>query len=610
MALRNNQRRCADAVVKAFNSGKEEFLIAAVPRFGKTFTTYTALREWAADRDQLILVVSTMNVRDAWKEDAEKLGFKDAFVDKPVNDIDFSTLESTGFHILYCSTQKFANGSEESENLIKYFNNHSGVRTIVYDECHMGSGTERTTSVLERLDYTNRLYLSGTPYRKHLKKEFGFDTYEGDNKTFLYSMLDEREDYERDPVSFGGSVPVKLEMHVLSYINAEEDGSDELSVSSAFFKKLFSDSGKDSTGVPYSVRAKEFFDEILKFCNQYNVRSILSFVPLRAVGNDFIEKIYNKKKYRAFFDKYFTFFNLCGIQNSDLDVDMSESEAEQLNAFYADGDPRIHMAFTCNKCGTGVTIKHLDATAFLKDTIQAIPFLQKSSRARTPEPGKTTAYVICFNQWQGLKAFQDSAKEMVRTSADDTPDDKGAVERVLGSGTMSLILDGKTVDYNDIADILGTYRPGQYPLFEDFDFDAWPEGTFAFIDSFFAIKKAIMSNLPKKLRNDPDLINAETPGEFAAKLREKGRAAEATDLEDKMITPQQRADLLEQFFVSTIQMLHDWSKTVEEVADTDNYDEDMTFIITSTFGTFDVWTSILKQYPRYPSMIYNYINKK
>jgi hypothetical protein len=610
MALRNNQRRCADAVVKAFNSGKEEFLIAAVPRFGKTFTAYTALREWAADRDQLILVVSTMNVRDAWKEDAEKLGFKDAFVDKPVNDIDFSTLESTGFHILYCSTQKLANGSEESENLIKYFNNHSGVRTIVYDECHMGSGTERTTSVLERLDYTNRLYLSGTPYRKHLKKEFGFDTYEGDNKTFLYSMLDEREDYERDPVSFGGSVPVKLEMHVLSYINADEDGSDELSVSSAFFKKLFSDSGKDSTGVPYSVRAKEFFDEILKFCNQYNVRSILSFVPLRAVGNDFIEKIYNKKKYKAFFDKYFTFFNLCGIQNSDLDVDMTESEAKQLNDFYADGDPRIHMAFTCNKCGTGVTIEHLDATAFLKDTIQAIPFLQKSSRARTPEPGKTTAYVICFNQWQGLKAFQDSAKEMVRTFADDTPDDKEAVERVLGSGAMSLILDGKTVDYNDIADILGTYRPGQYPLFEEFDFNAWPEGTFAFIDSFFAVKSAIMSSLGKKLRNDPDLINAETPEEFAARLREKGKTTEADEVDATMITPQQRADLLEQIFVGIIQSFHDWGRTLEEVMDVESYDSDMILSITMDLGTMNVWEAILRQYPRYPSMIYNYINKK
>jgi hypothetical protein len=289
---------------------------------------------------------------------------------------------------------------------------------------------------------------------------------------------------------------------------------------------------------------------------------------------------------------------------------MSESEAAQLNAFYADGDPRIHMAFTCNKCGTGVTIKHLDATAFLKDTVQAIPFLQKSSRARTPEPGKTTAYVICFNQWQGLKAFQDSAKEMVRTSADDTPDDKRAIERVLGSGAMSLILDGKTVDYNDIADILGTYRPGQYPLFEEFDFDAWPEGTFAFIDSFFAVKSAIMSGLGKKLRTDPDLINAETPEEFAAKLREKGKTKEADEVDATMITPQQRADLLEQIFVGIIQSFHDWGRTLEQVMDVESYDSDMILSITMDLGTMNVWEAILRQYPRYPSMIYNYINKK
>lgn len=603
MALRANQQRCADAVVKAFNAGKEEFLIAAVPRFGKTFTAYSALRTWAGERDQLILVISTMDVRDAWKDDAEKLGFGAAFISTPINDIDFSTLPTSGFHILYCSTQKLGNESEASENLIRYFNNHSGVKTLVYDECHVGSGTDRTVAVLDRLDFDNRLYLSGTPYRKHLKKEFGFDSYEGDDKTFLYSMLDEREDYIKDPVSFGGTIPVKLEMHVLSYIDEEEDGSEEYAVSSAFFKNLFSDSS-------YHDRAEEFFQQVLKFCNETGVKSILGFVPLRAVGNDFISKFYSKAKYKKMLDKHFKFFNLCGTQVSDADVDMSESEAQQLNDFYADGDPRIHFAFTCNKCGTGVTIKHLDATAFLKDTIQAIPFLQKSSRARTPEPGKTTAYVICFNQWQGLKAFQDAAKEMSRTSSDDEPDTKGAVTRLLNSGAMSLILDGKTVNYDDIADILGTYRPGQYPLFEDFDFEAWPEGTFAFIDSFFATKAAIMSGLPKKLRNDPDLMNAQTPEEFAAALSAKGKTKEAAEVLESVITPQQRADLLEQIFVQIIQMFHDWGKTVEEVLDIESYDPEMTCAVTMNVGTMNVWEQILKQYPRYPSMIYNYINKK
>lgn len=603
MALRLNQQRCANAVINAFNSGKEEFLIAAVPRFGKTFTAYSALRDWAAGRDQLMLIVSTMDVRDAWKDDAAKLGFGTAFVDTPVNDIDFDTLSTSGFHILYCSTQKLGNGSVESENLIRYFNNHTGVKTIIYDECHVGSGTDRTVSFLDRLDYTNRLYLSGTPYRKHLKKEFGFDTYEGDGKTFLYSMIDEREDYVKDPASFGGSVPVKLEMHVLSYINEDDDGSDEYAVSSAFFKKLFSDS-------KYHGRAEEFFKQILKFCNETGVRSILGFVPLRAVGNDFVNNFYSKAKYKKILDKYFTFFNLCGEQVSDLEVDMSASEAKRLNDFYADGDPRIHFAFTVNKCGTGVTIKHLDATAFLKDTIQAIPFLQKSSRARTPEPGKTTAYVICFNQWQGLKAFQDSAKEMSRTTADEDPDAKTSVGRLLDSGAMSLILDGKTVDYDTIADILGTYRPGQYPLFEDFDFDAWPEGTFTFIDSFFAVKADMLAKLPKKLRNDPDLLNAMTPEEFAEALSAKGKTKEANEIIDATITPQQRSELLEQIFVGVIQMFHDWDKTIEEVLDTENYDEEMTNQVIFNVGTFAVWEHILKQYPRYPSMIYNYINKK
>jgi hypothetical protein len=61
--------------------------------------------------------------------------------------------------------------------------------------------------------------------------------------------------------------------------------------------------------------------------------------------------------------------------------------------------------------------------------------------------------------------------------------------------------------------------------------------------------------------------------------------------------------------VGQIEMFHNHDKTVEQILDTDNYDEETWEAIATAIGPEEVWKAILKQYPRYPSMIYNYINK-
>ena len=601
-ALRKRQEECHDKLIESYKKGHKEFLIAANCRFGKTITALQTLRDMATN-DQVIVVISTMDIKKEWTEGAEATGFDLDLLNQAVNDIDFANLPEAGRHIIYCSTQKLGNGSKASLALIKWFNNHAGLKSLVYDECHLGAGTERTvTEILERLNFDNKVYLSGTPYRKHLKKEFGLDLLEGEEKTYLYTIMDERQDYKNGIIT--DYTPVQLEMHVLNYAKdidtlVADDDKDAVKygVSSAYFKKIFSDAN-------YKTYAVEFLNKILDFAKEKNIRTFLFFVPLRKVGNDII------KHFEKMFSDKIEFRNLCGDYASDdttesEDEKKLESEAAKLTEFYSTDNGKVKIGITCNKCGTGATLKHLDAVAFLKDTTQAIPFIQKSQRARTPEEGKTVAYCLCFNQWQGLKAFCDYSRAV---NKDPNKSEKDAVKDAIENGAIKLVLNLEEVkDYSEIIDILNTYRPGQYPLFDDFDFDAWPEDTFAFMNTLNMVKAKILADHPN-LRNDPAFNNASTADELKKALRQNGLDQEA----DKIHVPtaEEMRQMLEDSFVDVIRLFFNIGKTVADVVDTEAYDETMWQVVTISFGTKAVWEYILKTYPRYVSMIYNYLTKK
>ena len=600
--LRKRQEECHDKLIESYKKGHKEFLIAANCRFGKTITALQTLRDMAAN-DQVIVVISTMDIKKEWTEGAEVTGFDLDLLNQTVNDIDFTNLSENGRHVIYCSTQKLGNGSKESLALIKWFNNHAGLKSLVYDECHLGAGTERTvTEILERLNFDNKVYLSGTPYRKHLKKEFGLDLLEGEEKSYLYTIMDERQDYKNGVIT--DYVPVQLEMHVLNYAKdidtlVAEDDKDAVKygVSSAYFKKIFSD-------VNYKTYAIEFLNKILDFAKEKHVRTFLFFVPLRKVGNDII------KNFEKMFSDKIEFRNLCGDYASDDTTELEdeaklESEAAKLSKFYSTDNGKIKIGITCNKCGTGATLTHLDVTAFLKDTTQAIPFIQKSQRARTPEEGKTVAYCLCFNQWQGLKAFCDYSRA---ANKDPNKSEKDAVKDAIENGAIKLVLNLEEVkDYSEIIDILNTYRPGQYPLFDDFDFDAWSEDTFTFLNTLNNIKAKLRATHPK-LRNDPAFNNANTADELKKALRQNGLGQEA----DKIHVPtaEEMREMLEDRYVGVIREFFNYGYNADQIKNVSWYDETDLEIITTTFGTIEVWKFIIKTYPRYVTMVLNYLSKK
>lgn len=617
--LRKRQEECHDKLIECYNKGGKDFFIAAVCRFGKTLTTTVTLRDLGNlvdENNQAIIILSTMNIKSEWFDGAEKAGFDTSLIGKDkdnlidINNIDFSTLSKSGKHIIYVSTQKLGNGSKVSEDIIEWFNQHKGLKTLVYDECHLGSCTERTRNIVERLDFDNRVYLSGTPYRKYLKNEFNLDKAVGEETTYKYTLTDEKKDYKEGIIT--DYTPVQLQMHILDYKDTmdnlipdeDKDLQKYRSISSAYFKKIFSEP-------EYEYRAIEFLNQIIQFSeNHNNIRNWLFFVPLKKVGNDLV------KNFSHIFKDKIEFLNLSEDYKSDEeDENNYEKTVKGLNELYdKEDDGRIRIGITCNKCGTGSTMKNLDAVAFLKDTTQAISFIQKSQRPRTPKDGKSTGYVLCFNSFEGLEAYKNYIIAETETKDDDKDRErkfKDKYEEFKNNGVVELYLDLKKIDnYEDLIDIENTYIPGKYPLFDDFVFDLFEDEDLVFLTSIEKIKE-ILSKKYKSLRNDPDFQDAKTPGDVSRSLRKNGYDKEAEDIESKVLIldEEQKRQVLENYYVSMLRNFYELGKSREEVLNLDSYNDMELQMIELQFGSMKVWKYIIETYPRYVNMVYNFLEK-
>lgn len=607
--LRERQEECHDKLISAYEKGSDKFLIAAVCRFGKTVTTLQSLKDLAdkrGDASQAIVVLCARDVKDEWRKACEAVGFSQSLCETPVNEIDFDSVGESGRHVVYVGTQKLGNGSVESIELIRWFNRHEGLKALVYDECHFGSGTDRTKEeILDRLQYDFKVYLSGTPYRSHIKEEFKFEKDLGQDITYLYSMINERKDFEDGTIQ--DYVPVRLNMMVLDYQKEIEEAMSgeecdrfvqRYGVSSKYFKKLFSEPAM-------AAQASEFFDKIVEFADLKGVKNGIFFVPVRKVGQDIVahfgKKVAGKIEFRSLCQDY---DDNDGVSEDEKKL---ESEAAKINKFFDAPNPdgKIRIAITCNKCGTGTTLKNLDFVAFLKETSNAISFIQQSQRVRTPKDGKEEAYVLVFNQWSGLKAFADFAKA---SYTDSSMSEEDKVKALMESGAISMTLNmTDKIDYEYVIDILSVYHPGE-ALFEDFDFSLTDDIDVAQFGTFFSDAKKDLERKHPELRRDSDFQKAKTVEDLKKALSGAGFEDDAKSVGRIDV----RAEFQEAYVGCVTSLIKIFGKsTVESLGDFDGYSDDLKAYVCDAVHIyeFDFWKKLNDEYCTYLSKIFNYMCK-
>lgn len=201
---RPNQQQAVDKFVDAVNNGRNNLLMYAVMRFGKSFTSLCCAK---AMKYKLILVVSAKaDVREEWKKTVQSAdNFNNDYTFISSDDLlrDENIIRNiidSGKGVVIFLTLQDLQGAEIKEKHIELFNNQ--IDLLIIDETHYGARAESYGRIIRTAGYTKdiklnlsedgddyieienadktikeldvkiKLHLSGTPYRILMGSEF------------------------------------------------------------------------------------------------------------------------------------------------------------------------------------------------------------------------------------------------------------------------------------------------------------------------------------------------------------------------------------------------------------------------------------------------------
>lgn len=197
---RPNQQAVIDKFIEAYKKGRNNLLMYAVMRFGKSFTSMCCALEM--DANIVVIVSAKADVKEEWKKTVESA--------ENFNEYDFLTSEDLldeniiknkrkdNRRLAIFLTLQDLQGSEIKEKHKELFNNQ--IDLLLIDETHFGARADKYGAVLRNgikdvnetrevgfvdfeeannqvktLNSKIRIHLSGTPYRILMGSEFSHD---------------------------------------------------------------------------------------------------------------------------------------------------------------------------------------------------------------------------------------------------------------------------------------------------------------------------------------------------------------------------------------------------------------------------------------------------
>lgn len=421
----------------------DKFLIAAKPRYGKTYTACKLLVDgWNVN---FVVILSGMNVRNEWKK-ALELAKYDVIIttNKELNTINLEQLDVNKSYAFFVSTQKAGMNIDEERDpdaipsqrmLIDAFNNFPGIKAVVFDECHFAEQTSRSKLLLDQYKYDKLIYLSGTPYTSSISNEFTQET------TYYYTYSREQQDYRAGKLDY---VPVKMNMYILDkYISLADEAVNE-GWTEAFKNK--------NTTLTFLNRVIDFVEKL----NDKNNMIFVSTVREATAVVDGINKIGKLRNVEA----------ISAAGNCD------RVDSDTATKFFEKGTDTTKFIVTCSRLGTGCTIQPLQAVLFFCPTRSAIKFIQNSMRACSPWEGhvKDHADVICFNKYNGFGIYNTTASLECKDKKTSYVTEKTYNE--FTKDFPIFIQDNiglRAVDYVEATDFENSYVHGKTKLFTDMD---------------------------------------------------------------------------------------------------------------------------------------------
>lgn len=428
---------------------RNRVLVEAAPRTGKSFMALIMAQELGC---KTALILTPFPDADGSFRDVVLLHTKFA----GSNFRDAREMDSVGFDESYDEDgiqtimMSWALLNDEKEKLKELFNQHIDV--IIVDETHRQSDTERSESLLSKLDHTYEIHLSGTPYNDKLSGRFS------EMDTITYDYLDrlvdaenakrklktERDPIERKKLEFLASMP-RLQFYLIDQMEAateyyQQQYPDFKVEDNLTLEKFFSPQMPDAVIKMFfrdlaTTRQDPLHPGLIDGERAREFNHILAFVPSIEAA-DRIKRIMEEVVAEGAGWAGYHVMSVSGIE----ELESYDNVEKCIN----DAQARHGKTFTISvgKATTGVTLPKLSSVWILRRMKSAEQFVQIALRAGTPDKGKQSVNVTCFDSEMAISAQAVIAQMRAQATGEDVAE----IMRVLVKCLPTLVYDGKTFD--------------------------------------------------------------------------------------------------------------------------------------------------------------------
>jgi len=426
-AVRVTQKTAVDQIVQYIKDGKieEAFLLAALPRFGKSFVCLESIRVGYKSAD-VLFVTAKPDAFLSWKEELEQhvnykgWNYYDSSHCSKTNPlaVDFNPGK---FNLVFLSLQD-SKGKELSKKKFKEKLNSvlsHKFDMLIVDEVHFGVDTKKTEQFLNKIHYDKRVDISGTAYRRLVSGE-----YEPRN-IFVYGEFEETADVSR-------KVLTRLDApeRVLLTVDIEKQLVKELGEFYSFDEEGFKFStlfvvGEDGKFVN-ELQVHKFF-EILKptiprqfggispwhHVNPEYLNHMIWFLPPRVEIVEAVARLLRKTPAYIDYKIYVAAGNNDGAgSNGDILQQVKNDVKIKQKTIVLSGV----------KLSTGVTMPAWWSVFLMNDTDSLELYIQESLRCKTPDKNKRKCYTFDLNPNRSLEMRYQLAEHM-SASSDGTVDE-------------------------------------------------------------------------------------------------------------------------------------------------------------------------------------------
>lgn len=445
------RRRQEDAIKKFVSyykktskTGEVDFLLGAVPRFGKNFTSLSMVNKIIPLDGNVLMVTGRPDVFTSLKNDINNHEAFTGWQYSELKDFKYDWKPTPNKkNLLAVSTQLLTN-TKHRKKLVTYlseFNWH--VRLI--DEADTTMLTQQSGEILAELPCPVSIWISGTYWKLISTGKFN------KHNTYIYDYVAQQKD-KKNGIDLRA---ITLDWYTMNVLDKVVDQKKWYTNDEGFtFTKLLN----------FNEKTNKFIHEqdvVLFLQSVFGIIPKTRFSPYKIVADlqhtfwvlppntkavlrlkDLIEKVTNGE-YEVF----------AATSNEVEDI-------KEITDFLRWSAGKKTIVLTINRFTRGTTVPEWDGVFLLSDTESAELYFQAAFRAASPTEGKNTGYVFDFNPNRALTMVAEYARHSAHSRNITNPNI--IIREFLDNFNIFGVDGGVEFTKKTLEDILNTIRDSDY----------------------------------------------------------------------------------------------------------------------------------------------------